>query len=107
MRLKSGASVPINYLNGSDQFPVISSGDIIIDAIFGSGLTRPVEGLAGEVIKHINRSDATIISIDIPSGMFGEDNTKNDYDSIVSADYTLSFHFPKLAFMFLENAKNK
>jgi len=62
--------------------------------------------LAGEVIKHINRSDATIISIDIPSGMFGEDNTKNDYDSIVSADYTLSFHFPKLAFMFLENAKN-
>ena len=37
--------------------------------------------------------------------MFGEDNSKNDYDSIISADYTLSFQFPKLAFMFAENAE--
>ena len=105
LRLKTETNVTLNYLNDIDQFPVISSGDIIIDAIFGSGLTRPVEGLAGDVIKYINRSDATIISIDIPSGMFGEDNTRNNYDYIVSADYTLSFQFPKLSFMFAENAE--
>ena len=103
-RLETETSVPLNYLTSSDQFPVISSGDIIIDAIFGSGLTRPVEGLPGEVIKQINRVDATIISIDIPSGLFGEDNSKNSYDSVVKADYTLSLHFPKLSFMFAENA---
>jgi NAD(P)H-hydrate epimerase len=104
-RLKSETQVPLYYLKDIDRFPVISSGDVIIDAVFGSGLTRRVEGLAADVIKHINSSDATIISIDIPSGMFGEDNTGNDYSSVVIADYTVSFHFPKLSFMFAENAR--
>ena len=103
-RLKAETKVKVNYINSPDQYPVISSGDIIIDAILGSGLTRPVEGLAEEIVKCINRSDATIISIDIPSGLFSEDNTQNFSDGIVSADYTLSFQFPKLAFMFPENA---
>ncbi|MDP3002314.1 MAG: NAD(P)H-hydrate dehydratase [Bacteroidales bacterium] len=103
-RLETETTVPLNYLTSSDQFPVISSGDLIIDAIFGSGLSRPVEGLPGDVIKQINRVDATVISIDIPSGLFGEDNSKNSYDTIVKADYILSFHFPKLSFMFAENA---
>jgi NAD(P)H-hydrate epimerase len=104
-RLKSEKSVPFYYLKDCDKFPVITSGDIIIDAIFGSGLARSAEGLAADVIKHINDSDATVISIDIPSGMFCEDNTGNDYSSIVMADYTVSFHFPKLSFMFAENAR--
>ena len=69
-RLKSEKNVPFYYLKDCDKFPVISSGDIIIDAIFGSGLARSAEGLAADVIKHINDSDATVISIDIPSGMF-------------------------------------
>ena len=103
-RLKAETKVKVSYISSSDQFPVISSGDIIIDAILGSGLTRPVEGLAEEIVKCINRSDATIISIDIPSGLFSEDNTQNFSDGIISADYTLSFQFPKLAFMFPENA---
>ncbi|MCX6326623.1 MAG: NAD(P)H-hydrate dehydratase [Bacteroidia bacterium] len=103
-RLETETSVPMNYLTRANQFPVISSGDIIIDAIFGSGLTRPVEGLPGEVIKQINRVDATIISIDIPSGLFGEDNSANNPENIIKADYTLSLQFPKLSFMFAENA---
>lgn len=104
LRLKKETNVKLNYLTGAGQFPVISPGDIIIDAIFGSGLTRPAEGLAADVIKHINNSDATVVSIDIPSGMFGEDNTRNNYKNIVSADFTLSFQFPKISFMFPENA---
>ena len=104
-RLQSETKVPVTYLKESDQFPVISSGDVIIDAIFGSGLTRQAQGLAGDVIKYINRVGATVISVDIPSGMFGEDNSKNNYDTIISADHTLSLQFPKLAFMFSENDK--
>ena len=55
------------------------------------------------MVKYINQSDATIVSIDIPSGLFGEDNRKNDPDSIIHADLTLTFGFPKLAFLFPEN----
>ena len=74
-----------------------------MDAIFGSGLTRPVEGLAAEVIRQINQSDSTVISIDIPSGLFGENKVKNSGNNIIKADYTLSFQFPKLSFLFAEN----
>ncbi len=103
VRLQTETNVAFNSLSSTGQFPVISSGDIIIDAIFGSGLTRPVKGLAEEVIKMINNTDATVISIDIPSGLFGEDNGSNSYESVIKADFTLSFQFTKLSFMFAEN----
>lgn len=102
-RLKSDTSVQITLIKLADQFPVIGPDDIIVDAIFGSGLTRKPEGLAGEIIKLINNTGAEIISIDIPSGLFGEDNSENDYEKIVKANFTLSFQFPKLSFMFSEN----
>lgn len=103
-RIENTSNITLNYLTSADHLPVISSGDIVIDAIFGSGLTRPVEGLAEEVIKQINLSDSIKVSIDIPSGLFSEDNGGNLYNSVVKADFTLSFHFPKLSFMFAENA---
>ena len=103
-RLEAETPVRLNYLTGSELFPIIDSGDIVIDALFGSGLNRPPEGFVREIIHQINSLDATIISIDIPSGLFGEDNSSNTYESIIKADYTLTFQFPKLSFMFAENA---
>ncbi|MBS0010105.1 MAG: NAD(P)H-hydrate dehydratase [Bacteroidales bacterium] len=84
------------------EFPHISPGAIIIDSIFGSGLTRPAEGLPAQVISRINEADAQVVSIDIPSGLFGEDNTANT-DCIIRADYTLTLQFPKVSFFFAEN----
>jgi len=103
-RLINETPVIFNSIENSDQFPFIEQDDIIIDAIFGSGLTRPVTGLASDIIKKINHSGSTVLSVDIPSGLFGEDNSANDPESIVKASYTLSFEFPKLCFMFPENA---
>jgi NAD(P)H-hydrate epimerase len=103
-RLKNETKVKLINVTGTDQVPVVSENDVIIDALFGTGLTRKVTGLAADVIKLVNLSEAIVISIDIPSGMFAEDNTLNDSESIVSADFTLSFQFPKLSFMFAENA---
>ena len=91
-RLESETNLKLNYLISADQFPVISSGDIIIDAILGSGLTRPVEGLPREIIEQINNVDATIISIDVPSGLFGEDNSKNIDDSIFRGNIIMNFY---------------
>lgn len=104
-RLRQETSVPFMAVSGSDQIPDLRHDDILIDAIFGSGLTRPADGLASEIIRFINHAGCTIISIDIPSGLFGEDNGNNDLESVVMADYTLTFQFPKLSFMFAENAR--
>lgn len=102
-RLQKSTRVPFRIIDSAEQFPLTGPDDVIIDAIFGSGLSRPVTGLPSEVIRMINQSGRTVIAIDIPSGLMGEDNTSNDYDSIVRADYTLSFQFPKLSFLFREN----
>ncbi len=104
-RLEKETNVPLHVLKTPGDFPVINPGDIIIDAIFGSGISRPAEGLASEVIKKINKSGAVVISIDIPSGLFGEDNMTNIPENIINATFTLSFQFPKLSFMFAENEK--
>jgi NAD(P)H-hydrate epimerase len=71
--------------------------DILFDAIFGSGLTRPVEGLYADVINCINTLPQRKIAIDIPSGLMAD---KPSSGSIIKADYTLAFQVPKLAFFF-------
>lgn len=76
-----------------------------IDAIFGSGLNKPVEGLAADAIRLINRSGCPVISIDIPSGLFAEKNLHSKDAAIVRATHTLTFESPKLAFMFPENGE--
>jgi ADP-dependent NAD(P)H-hydrate dehydratase / NAD(P)H-hydrate epimerase len=70
----------------------------IIDGIFGSGLTRAIEGVFADAINWINESEAEIYSIDIPSGMFG-DKANDVSDPIVNADWTYSFQFQKSSFM--------
>ncbi len=85
------------------ELPEIGDDDVIVDALFGSGLTRPVTGLAGEAIRHMNRSGAITIAIDIPSGLFADKFSDPVKGMITRADYTLSFQMPKLAFLLPSN----
>ena len=95
----------INILTEDSQLPSINSNSVIVDGIFGSGLSRPLAGFPTKVVNHINDSNAKVVSVDIPSGLFGEDNSNNNIQNIVKADYTLTFQFPKLSFLFPENDK--
>lgn len=85
--------------------PDIREDDRVIDGLFGTGLNRPLEEPFVSLIRHINNSGATVVSIDIPSGLFGEDNRQNNPENCIHAAYTLSFQFPKLAFLFPENSR--
>ena len=111
-RLKEETETPMYDIFSEDDFPIIKDNDIVIDAIFGSGLNRNVEGFAAELISHLNNNNAIRIAIDIPSGLFADGGQQSMFiahssqliaHSIFKADYTLSFQFPKLAFMFPEN----
>jgi NAD(P)H-hydrate epimerase len=85
----------------SDTLPNFSSFDVVIDAIFGTGLKRPAEGLVAKVIAKINVSNAKVYSVDLPSGLFSDELTYSEY--IVQSDVTISFQRPKKAFFFPEN----
>jgi ADP-dependent NAD(P)H-hydrate dehydratase / NAD(P)H-hydrate epimerase len=102
-RLSKLKRAKIVEVEPTTPLPEIDKNDIIIDALFGSGLNRPLEGLAAKVVKHINGSGAFVYAVDIPSGLSCEDNTANNPDHIVQAAYTFTFQLPKLSFMFVEN----
>jgi NAD(P)H-hydrate epimerase len=75
---------------------------LIVDAIFGIGLNRPVEGLCASAIRHINASDTPVIAIDTPSGLLADVHTPDDA-TVVMADITLSIQFPKTAYFLPES----
>ena len=77
---------------------IIKKKEIIIDAIFGYGLNRIVTGKFAKLIHNINQSDSKIISIDMPSGLFNEDNRKND-GAIIKATETYTFECMKLSLL--------
>ena len=45
---------------------------LVIDALFGAGLTRPIEGIAGELIDRINDEALATVAVDVPSGLHGD-----------------------------------
>jgi len=102
-RLEDIPEVAIVNIIESDQFPEISENDVVIEAIFGSGLTREIEGTIGEIIRKINETEAITLAVDIPSGLFADRSSTGGKGEIIKADYTLSFQFPKLAFLLPEN----
>lgn len=95
----------IEFTEVKDNFvpPTLGERDVVIDGLFGSGLNRPLSGGFPALVGYINQSESAVVAIDIPSGLFGEDNRGNEADFIIRADLTLTFGFPKLAFLLPEN----
>ena len=103
-RLKEDGIRQFFEVTSSFAPPKLEPKDIVIDGLFGSGLNRPLEGGFAGIVDYINHAESTIVSIDIPSGLFGEDNKDNNIQHIIKADLTLTFEFPKLSFLLPENS---
>ncbi|MFG6687877.1 NAD(P)H-hydrate dehydratase [Mariniflexile sp. HNIBRBA6329] len=103
-RIKNVTKKWPTLLSCIEDFPEINPEDIIVDAIFGIGLNRPVDAWVKDLFVHFRKSKAFTLSIDIPSGL-STDKVPVDENAVVWAGFTLSFVTPKLVFFLPETAK--
>ncbi len=93
--------VPIQFI--ISNLPPVPADAIIIDALLGTGLNRPMEGWMAEVVQSINHTGHTVIAIDIPSGLSSDKSSQGH--PVIQASHTLSFQHLKPAFIVAENEK--
>ena len=97
----------VEFIEVTNTFnpPELGRGDVVVDGLFGSGLQSPLKGGYTSLVQYINNSEAYVVSIDMPSGLFGEWNQGSDSRNIIRANLTLTYQFRRLSFFFSENAK--
>lgn len=96
--------IPIQEL-GPDSLPDLRPATLVVDALFGTGLTRPLAGVAAAVVAHLNASRVRVVAIDLPSGLLPDAPQPAPAAPVVRATYTVSFGPPKLAFLLPQNAE--
>jgi ADP-dependent NAD(P)H-hydrate dehydratase / NAD(P)H-hydrate epimerase len=99
-RLPQHNEVPVLDLPENAALPKIPAEDILIDAILGTGLNRPLSAYWGSLLQHFSQHPGPKIAIDTPSGLNADGKTTGP---TFYADYTLSFEVPKLAFLLPDN----
>jgi len=102
-RLKDHPDVKVHLIDSASEVKIESVNEtFIVDALVGTGINKPMEGILAETIEKINGSGLRVISIDIPSGLFCDE--KPGHKHIIKAKRTLTFQRPKLSFMFADLA---
>lgn len=95
-------AVHVSNIKEADAFPVENS-DLIIDALLGSGLNKPLEGAWKELVAWLRSLQKPVISVDIPTGL-KSDGIIDDNELAVIADLTITFQRPKISFLLPESA---
>ncbi len=90
-----GGEIPIEYLGENFTSLELEEDVIIIDAILGNGLDRPLEGLIARVVESLQRKTNYKVAIDIPTGLFAESNEDNDLKKVLAVDLCLCIQSPK------------
>lgn len=94
--------VSLHYIPSEQQLPELPPDALIIDALYGFGLNKPLEGLSKTLVQHLNASGAEIVAIDLPSGLFADRSSIGH--AIIQATHTLTFECYKLSLLVAENA---
>ena len=106
-RLLDTPEVNLFEITGSSpfQWPEIPANALVVDGLFGSGLNQPLPRTFQLLAQNIQQSGCVVVSIDVPSGLAGEWNGDASRSEMFNATVTVTFEFPRLAFMFAENAR--
>ncbi len=91
----------IFFIESDRSFPAIEKNDIVIDALFGTGLNKKPSGICEKLIDHLNEQAAVTIAIDVPSGLYIDKSSAGN--AVIKASHTLTFQQYKLAFLLAEN----
>ena len=86
------------------ETPQIAPDAVIVDALFGTGLSRPLSGGFAALVKFINSSGREVVSIDMPSGLLADGQKVADDQIVVRARRTLTLGGWKLSLLLDENA---
>ncbi|WP_114788976.1 NAD(P)H-hydrate dehydratase [Niabella yanshanensis] len=101
-RLKAIPGANIIELTSGTFPPPPDPSAIIIDALLGTGINRPIEGFTGEIVSFINAQSNKVIAIDMPSGL--QSDTYSGTTPIIQANHTLTFQIFKLGLLMPCNA---
>lgn len=82
----------------------ISEAEVVVDALFGIGMNNRLNEFCGEIIEKINKSDAFVVAVDLPSGAYGDSCVQQNM--CVRADLTVTFAAMKNALVFYPSAEN-
>jgi len=97
-----GGASPV-YVTSNPAGKIFEGMDILIDALFGSGLSRPLAGVHAGTVALMNKTAAVKVAVDVPSGLLSDAHSSGE---VVNADFTIAFQLPKMAFMLPENHKH-
>lgn len=95
--LKGDAAHHSHLWRGAIEFLSLRHGEgtpLIIDALFGAGFSRPLTGMAAEVVRALNRRKARVVAVDLPSGV-AADSGEVPGDLALKAEVTVTFHRKK------------
>ncbi|HSK08279.1 MAG TPA: NAD(P)H-hydrate dehydratase [Vicinamibacterales bacterium] len=90
--------LPVVEVPGEEEWELhaseLAAADLIVDAVFGTGLRTPLRGFYETVVADVNGFDAPVVSVDLPSGLSAD--TNEVIGPVVAADLTVTFAAPKL-----------
>ncbi|WP_051632985.1 NAD(P)H-hydrate dehydratase [Thermonema rossianum] len=84
-------------IRSEEDFPAIPGDVVVVDALFGTGLSRLLDGLPAALVQHLNAHARRIVAVDMPSGLLAQQLPQSD--SVVRAQLTITFQVPKLCFV--------
>lgn len=91
------AGVTIDELRSSSEL-IIEDADIIIDALLGNGLNKPLEGDYQNLAVWINNLNKTVVAVDVPTGFYGEGELDPNA-TVIKCDLAITFQQPKINFL--------
>jgi hydroxyethylthiazole kinase-like uncharacterized protein yjeF len=94
-------TIPVTEIKPKDDFPVEDSA-IIIDAMLGSGLNKPLHGDYKKLVKHLNELEKTVVAVDVPTGFPTEGDVQPD-STVLKAKLVITFQQPKINFLLPES----